>query len=163
VYSKDGGCAKAYGDADYAADTDTRRSQSGSIAVKNGGALLWGSKLQTTVVTSTCEAECAAAAVAVRSAFWTRMLLGVLTGRVEPMVVYCDNTAALVIMTQPTAGVSGKKHVEVVYQFVRNRVMRSDVRLMFVGTEEQLVDMFTKPLSAPRIAECCRLIGMGET
>jgi hypothetical protein len=68
VYSKDGGSAKAYGDADYASDVDTRRSQSGSIVIKTGVALLWGSKLQTTVATSTCEADCATAAVAVKNA-----------------------------------------------------------------------------------------------
>jgi hypothetical protein len=90
------------------------------------------------------------------------MLLGELTGHVQPMRVYYDNTAALVMMTQPTAGVPGKKHVEVAYQFVRNRVMRGDIDLVFVGTEEQLADMFTKPLSAPRLAECCRMIGMSE-
>jgi hypothetical protein len=72
------------------------------------------------------------------------MLVGELTGHVKPMWVYCDNTAALVMMPQSTAGVSGKKHVEVAYQFVLDRVMRGDID------------------SAPRLAECCRMIGMSE-
>lgn len=162
VYKRGSGKARAYGDADYAADVDTRRSRSGSLIIMNGGALLWSSKLQTTVATSTCEAECGAAAAAVKGALWVRMLLGELHGAVVNMRVYCDNTAALVMMTQPTAGVSGKKHVEVAYQFVRNRVMRGDIELVFVGTEQQLADMFTKPLTAPRLVECRQAIGMGE-
>jgi hypothetical protein len=41
IYTKGGGAAEAFGDADYAADIDTRRS--GSLVKKNGGALLWSS------------------------------------------------------------------------------------------------------------------------
>jgi hypothetical protein len=161
IYRKGAGAAEAYGDADYAADVDTRRSRSGCIVLKKGGPLLRSSKLQTTVATSTCEAEYGAAAAAAKSALWTRMLLGELSGKVVPMKLHCDNTSTLVMMTQPAAGVSGKKHVEVAYQFVRNRAMRGDIEVVFVGTKEQLADMFTKPLPAPRFAECCRAIGVG--
>jgi hypothetical protein len=37
-----------------------------------------------------------------------------------------------------------------------------DIDLVFVGTEEQWADKFTKPLSAQRLAEFCRMIGMSE-
>jgi hypothetical protein len=133
IYEQGSGTTKAYGDTDYAADVDTRRSQSVSIVVKNGGALLWGSKLQKTVSTPTCEAEYAASAAAAKSALWARMLLGELSGHVVPMRLHCDNSSALIMMTQPAAGVSGKKHMEAAYQFVRNRVMRGDLEVVFVG------------------------------
>jgi hypothetical protein len=162
VYKKGGATAEAFGDADYAADVDTRRSRSGSLVIKNGGALLWSSKLQATVSTLTCEAKYIASAASAKGALWTRMLLGELSGNVVPMRLHCDNSAALIMMTEPAAGMAGKKHVEVAYQFVRNRVMRGELEVVFVGTGEQLADMFTKPLPAPRFAECCSAIGMGE-
>jgi hypothetical protein len=74
------------------------------------------------------------------SALWTRMIIGELSGHVAPMRVHCDNTSALVMMTQPSAGVGGKKHIiEVAYQFVRNRVMRGDMELLFVGSEDVML------------------------
>jgi hypothetical protein len=70
------------------------------------------------------------------------------------------------MITQPAAGMAGKKHTEVPYQFVRNRVMPGELKVVFVGTGEQLADMFTKPLvlvlPAPRLPECCSAIGMGD-
>jgi hypothetical protein len=45
---------------------------------------------------------------------------------------------------------------------VHGRVMRGELEVVFVGTGEQLADMFTKPLPAPRFPECCSAIGMGE-
>jgi hypothetical protein len=63
-----GARAAAYGDSDYAGDTDTRKSRSGVVIVKNGGALTWGSKMQSTVATSTCDAECVSGAEAVKQA-----------------------------------------------------------------------------------------------
>jgi hypothetical protein len=121
IYKKGGDTAEGFGDANYAADVDTQRSRSGSLVMKNGGALMWSSTLQTTVATSTYEAEHIASAASAKGALWTHMLLGELSGHVVPMQLHCDNSAALIMMTQPAAGMAGKRHVEVAYQFVRNR------------------------------------------
>jgi hypothetical protein len=57
VYRK-GGPAKAFSTADYVADMDTtRHNRSQSLVMKNGAVLLWSSKLQAAVATSTCEAQ----------------------------------------------------------------------------------------------------------
>jgi hypothetical protein len=53
-----------YSDADFAADVDKRRSTTGAVMLMNGAAVLWISKLQSVVATSTTEAEFIAAAMA---------------------------------------------------------------------------------------------------
>jgi hypothetical protein len=71
MFTKEGGKAiTAYGDADYAGDVLGRKSTSGTVVLQNGSPLAWKSKLQTTVATSTCEAECAAAAQTVKEGLW---------------------------------------------------------------------------------------------
>jgi hypothetical protein len=130
VYTQGGGAAEAYGDSDYAADTDERRSRSGVVIVKNGGALTWRSRLQTTVALSTCEAEINSGAAAARDALWVRLLLGELDGKVQCMPLYCDNQSALAMMREYAAGTGGRKHVDIAYQFVRNRVMRGEISVV---------------------------------
>ena len=55
-------------DADWAGDVDGRRSTTGFAFTLNGGPIAWASKRQSTVATSTSEAEYVAAAMATKEA-----------------------------------------------------------------------------------------------
>jgi CMP-2-keto-3-deoxyoctulosonic acid synthetase len=48
---------KVFTDSDWAADTTTKRSQSGEVVMINGGAVSWTSKQQEVVALSTAEAK----------------------------------------------------------------------------------------------------------
>jgi histone deacetylase 1/2 len=39
------------------------------------------------------------------------------------------------------------KHVEVDYHFVRDRVAKKEIQIRFIPSQDQLADVFTKPLS----------------
>ena len=41
---------------------------------------------------------------------------------------------------------SRTKHIEVRHHFLRDHVMKNDIKLEFISTKEQLADIFTKPL-----------------
>jgi hypothetical protein len=162
VYTKGAGGAEAFGDSDFAADMNTRKSRSGTVILKNGGAILWSSKLQATVATSTCEAECSSGAAVVRQALWFRLLLSELNGVVEPMPVYCDNQSALTLMREHAVGIGGRKHIDIAYMFVREHIMRGDVIMSYVRTDEQFADIFTKALPAPKFEELRSAVGVRE-
>lgn len=68
VFKQDKAAVAGYCDADYASDTDTRRSTTGFVFILHNGAVSWSSKLQPTVAVSTSEAEYMAAAQAVKEA-----------------------------------------------------------------------------------------------
>ena len=118
-------------DADWAGDIDSRRSTTGFVFTFNGGPVSWASKRQSTVATSTAEAEYVAAAMATKEALWLRKLLSTLgvDGGAVPMGE--DNQSCLALVNNPEA--TGRtKHVAVAYHMVRDYQARGEVALYFL-------------------------------
>jgi hypothetical protein len=57
----------------------------------------------------------------------------------------CDNESAIKIAHNLVQH-SHTKHIDIRHHFLRDHVSRGDVALTHVGTNYQLVDIFTKPL-----------------
>ena len=55
---------------------------------------------------------------------------------------------------------SRTKHIEIRHQFLRNHAQKDDITLEFVSTKDQLVDIFTKPLSEEQVVDIRRQLGM---
>ncbi|GKF51988.1 hypothetical protein Tco_0148455, partial [Tanacetum coccineum] len=51
-------------------------------------------------------------------------------------------------------------HIDVRYHFIKEQVEKGIVKLFFVGTKYQLVDLFTKVLSEDRFKNLVRRLGM---
>ena len=45
------------------------------------------------------------------------------------------------------------KHIEIRHHFLRDHVMKKDIDIIHVNTEEQLADIFTKPLDEKRFCK----------
>jgi Cft2 family RNA processing exonuclease len=115
-----------------------------------GAAVFWISKLQPIVATSTTEAEFIAASMGTKEGLWVRKLLSEIYEKVSPLHLMVDNQAAIMLLTQHTAGQSGRtKHIDVQFHFVRERFQMGDISVAFVPTAEQRADMFTKQLAGP--------------
>jgi hypothetical protein len=63
----------------------------------------------------------------------------------EPIPIYCDNTSAINISKNPVMH-SKTKHIPIKYHFLQEQVAEKNIRVEYVGTKEQLEDIFTKPL-----------------
>jgi hypothetical protein len=63
----------------------------------------------------------------------------------EPIPIYCDNTSAISISKNPVMH-SKTKHIPIKYHFLREQVAEKNIRVEYVGTKEQVADIFTKPL-----------------
>ena len=64
----------------------------------------------------------------------------------------CDNESAIKIAHNPVQHAK-TKHIEVRHHFIREHVERGNIDLSFVGTKDQLADIFTKALDEPRFRE----------
>jgi ribonuclease HI len=147
-----------YCDADFAGDIDTRRSTTGYVFTIGGGAVSWSSRRQATVAASTTEAEYMAAAAAVKEALWLRHLAADLKINAGTITIYGDNQGAIKLLKNPIAS-QRSKHIDVVYHFARERVARKEVEFIYIGTEEMIADMLTKPVTPGKHNYCC--INMG--
>ena len=63
----------------------------------------------------------------------------------EPIPIYCDNTSAISISNNLVMH-SKKNHIPIKYHFLWEQVAKTNIRVEYVGTKEQVVDIFTKPL-----------------
>ena len=63
--------------------------------------------------------------------------------------LYCDNESAIKIANNPVQH-SKTKHIEIRHHFLRDHVVKEDIDIIHVSTEEQLADIFTKLLDEKR-------------
>ena len=61
----------------------------------------------------------------------------------EPMILHCDNKAAIAIANNPVQH-DRTKHVEVDRHFIKDHLNQGIINLPFVSSQTQLADILTK-------------------
>jgi hypothetical protein len=114
----------------------------------NRAAISWGSKRQTSVALSSCEAEIMAASEASKDCVYLSRLIDELGYPSEsPPEMKVDNQSAIAVAYNPEH-LQRVKHMERRHFFVRELVENHQIRVPFVRTVDNLADFFTKPLPA---------------
>jgi hypothetical protein len=133
-------------DADHAGDKLTRRSRTGIIIYLNSAPIVWYSKKQNTVETSTFGSEFVALKIAaemLRGLRYKLRMMGVpIAG---PSYVYCDNNSVVMNSTSPASTLK-KKSNSIAYHAVRWAVAADEIRVTHVSSQDNVADILTKPL-----------------
>ena len=61
-------------------------------------------------------------------------------------MLYCDNIGAIYLISNLIFH-ARTKHIELDFLFVREQVANGSLTIQFLSTQDQLVDLFIKPLS----------------
>jgi hypothetical protein len=64
----------------------------------------------------------------------------------HPPIFWCDNIGVMNLSSNPVFHARAK-HIEVDYNFVRERVAQKLLLIKFIHSKDQLADIFTKPLN----------------
>ena len=114
---------------------------------------------QVSVALSTAEAEYVAASACCAQILWIKQQLHDFGIEQYHIPLYCDNTSAINISKNPINH-SRTKHRDIKHHFIRDHVQNGNIALDFVDTENQLADIFTKPLSEEKMHSILLRLGM---
>lgn len=118
----------------------------------------WHSNKQTSVALSTTKGEYLAVGSCCSQILWMHQILCHFDIMCDNVPIYCDNTSTIDISKNPILH-SRTKHIEVRHHFLRDNVLKGLIELIFIPTEHQLTDIFTKPLGEERL--CILRIELG--
>ena len=158
---------QGYSDADWAGDTDTRRSMTGYIVMLNNGAIAWKSRRQPTVALSTMEAEYMALTEATKESKWIQTLLAELgcsnnnNNSVDepPTDLFSDNQSALALAKNPLSHARAK-HIDLCHHFIREAIQDKIIWVQYIPTTEMTADSLTKAFGREKHEKCTARMGM---
>jgi hypothetical protein len=142
-----------YADSDYAGFKVDRKSTSGTCQFLGRSLVSWSSKKQTSVALSTAEAEYVAAGQCCAQLLWMRQTLRDFGYNLSKVPLLCDNESAIRLVDNPVEH-SRTKHIDIRHHFLRDHQQKGDIDIFHISTENQLADIFTKPLDEKTF---CRL------
>lgn len=144
----------AFCDYDWAGSPDDRCSTSGYINFLGKCLVSWSAKKQVVVSCLSTEVEYRSLALTTTELFWLHMIFKeIQVPLLSAPVLWCDNLSALALASNPIFH-ARTKHTEVDYPFVHEKVLNRDILIMFISTNDQVADIFTKGLSSTHFAHC---------
>ncbi|CAI7934328.1 unnamed protein product [Closterium sp. NIES-54] len=147
-----------HADASWADDQTTQRSSQGYTFSLSSGSVSWRSTRSSSVLSSSCEAEIYAGAMAAQE---LRSLTYLLTDLGEqprsPPVLYVDNKAMLALCREHRLE-HRTKHIALRYFLARELQQRGQLRLAYLASEANTADIFTKALAPGDHERFCTML-----
>ena len=73
--------------------------------------------------------------------------------------ILCDNTSAI-NLSKNLIQHWRTKHIEIKHHFIRDEVAKNNFKIIFINSENQITDIFTKPLNQEKFSNFRRELGM---
>ncbi|CAI7809836.1 unnamed protein product, partial [Closterium sp. NIES-53] len=150
----------SHADASWVDDLATQRSSQGYTFSHGSGSVSWQSTRSSSVLSSSCEAEIYAEAMAAQELRWLTYLLSDLgePPRSSP-VLYVHNKAMLALCWEHRLQ-HRTKHIALCYFLARELQQRGQLRLAYVASQANTADIFTKALQPCDHQRFCTMLGL---
>ncbi|CAI7879726.1 unnamed protein product [Closterium sp. NIES-53] len=135
-----------HADASWVDDLATQRSSQGYTFSLGSNSVSWESIRSSSIISSSCEAEIYAGAMAAQELRWLTYLLSELgEAPCSPPVLYVDNKAMLALCQEHRLE-HRTKHIALRYFLTRELQQRGQLRLAYMASQANTADVFTKAL-----------------
>ncbi|CAI7774347.1 unnamed protein product [Closterium sp. NIES-54] len=152
-----------HADASWVDDLVTQRSSQGYTFSLGSGSVSWQSTRSSSVLSSSCEAEIYAGAMAAQELRWLTYLLTDLGEPPRsPPVLYVDNKAMLALCREHRLE-HRTKHIALRYFLARELQQRGQLRLAYVASQANTADIFTKALQPCDHQRFCTMLCLVPT
>ncbi|CAI7915305.1 unnamed protein product [Closterium sp. NIES-54] len=152
-----------HADVSWVDDLATQRSTQGYIFSLGSGSVSWRSTRSSSVLSSSCEAEIYARAMAAHELRWLTYLLTDLGETPRSLrVLYVDNKAMLALYQEHRLE-HRTKHIALRYFLARELQQRGQLRLAYVASQANTADVFTKALQPCDHQRFCTVLGLVPT
>ena len=149
-----------YVNSDWGGCNSTFRSTTGYVFFFNGGIISHTSKRQPTVALSSTKAEYNALLVAMKEAVWLRQLLLELDGYKHSITLNTDSEGSLALAKNPEFHAC-TKHINIKVHWVREVIAAGDVTVCWIKGDDNVADVFTKPLDRVLFNKNVNRLGLG--
>ncbi|CAI7770065.1 unnamed protein product [Closterium sp. NIES-53] len=152
-----------HADASWVDDLATQRLSLGYTFSLGSGSVSWRSTRSSSVLSSSCEAEIYAGAMAAPELRWLTYLLTDLGEPPRsPLVLYVDNKAMLALCREHRLE-HRSKHIVLRYFLARELQQHGQLRLAYVASRANTADIFTKALQPCDHERFCTMLGLVPT
>ncbi|CAM9775194.1 unnamed protein product [Heterosigma akashiwo] len=135
---------RAFTDADFCSDRTDVKQVSGYVLLLGVAPIVWASRLQGAVTTSTVEAEYLALRSAVTDIMWLRHLLADLgCPQHDPAPVFEDSSACIEWANDLVVS-KKSRHFHVSYHLAKEQVSIGTIKMFYIRTHDQVADILTK-------------------
>jgi len=121
-----------YSDRDCAGDMVDKKSTTGFVFYMRDITFTWSSKKQYIITLSTCEVEYVATTTFICHSK-------------KPTEIYMDNLS-VIALAKNLVFHERSKHIDTRFHYLRDYITNKEVEVKYVKTQDQVADIFTKPL-----------------
>ena len=109
---------------------------------------------------STTETEYISTTNCATQAVWLRRILSELQYQQDgPMKVFCDNKSTIALTKNPVFH-GRSKHIDIKHHYIRDLIREKEIMVEYCTSEDQIADIFTKPLKINLFLKMKNLLGM---
>ncbi|MBW0541875.1 hypothetical protein O181_081590, partial [Austropuccinia psidii MF-1] len=125
------------------------RSQHGYVGLLWGVPVMWNSKRQTCITSSTCQAEYMAMSFASRACLWISQGLIGIAGHFTPTLL-SDNKAAIQIVGD-SGSRKNSRHIRQEFHLTNELLVTNQIKIQWINTAKQKADIMTKALGKIKV------------
>ena len=149
----------AYSGSDFAGCKLDRKSTSGVCHFLRENLISWSSRKQNFIALSSTKADYVVVSSCYAQILWIKYQLADCRIELNKISIRCDNKS-VINLSKNSVLHSRTKHIDIWHHFIKKQVLNGNIFFDYVCIEDQLIDIFTKPLSEERFSHLRRELGI---